>query len=1731
MSHEPRDPRTSGTKLLPDDLSQNPAPLNLKGQSVLDTERSLANRILSVFLSTLPSNYVSQSNGPQYVLQFQSIAEQMAKLQLSALEYGQDSDFDFTRPEFIYQFLASLVFPDGDLRGLPNIQGDVSYRDFLKRMIRLLLQGATSDSVLQAVKGLSFAEVTLTEGFKGQGDLSLEQFSFEVDVSKNTRTDNNTTSPLPTHSHTVHINTLGQGTTVSITPEDPSSIVKSHTHEITDFQVGEALGHSHKLLSQFAEDPFILDQNIYLALKALKPAHTLYQYRNLFREIVGSVFDDTSDWTLQSFYYDDFRKYCRGAKFLSGISGDTLTDRTLFTDPTRSFRNVSIGSLLYIVGGANNGSYRIREVLSILFDDIIERSYITSPTGLSGKATVIGGVIKDPLINFATTVEGETLTFIEGLNAGTYRLERVLGNNGGLVGFAVGPSTEVSPAPSTLRLERRMLTALSGQTYEIGLERLGVQTPKAVSLEDVSVQFETPPLPPATPISTLTVSKGPLVKGWGDATPATDQDVEVLLNGVAVSVDSVNPYTGEITLTVPITTFAPGVSTVEVNYQWFLCPTMSLAGLNTLGLTLNTWNLPSGRNATTLTPSGLGGASTTVFYMRVTLGTYPIRDSPVLIGHRFIGFDKSYTASINSPTSLVLNAPNRASVPYARAEKESQKILFEGKESPAPPWVQVGSLSGSSDDVVYTLTNPSNTTVGYVVQPIDLKLKSSVTSVARLQITDFDLDGVFTGVGFGFHDNRRIYFAGALVVNGVKHIGILAREGQLNLIDSWIVGPNTSGTLLTQTTVEFSTEDLPFLFDSGDRFQVLSGNQTGIYIITGVVKQANGTTVVTVDSPFPADLNLFGNNPITAFFETLWENLSTWKVLADTETETASVQFGGSTQGSIFRTITGKVIASPAYLATDITPSKSGQFLWGSIGRKQTNTTVWDFVRYVGIPTGVPLTRGTIVEETMTIDPLEDSPEDWFLTSPFGHTEVSGGQLNILNGVSSTTIEATSGYERTDAFLHGKRVISTEGSFQMTQFSKGAGDAQIRVRDGIKDIVLGSILYFTDGSGNHSISTQSIATLGGFDTPTNQGWSDSGYSGFAYGPHLQINKGLIESWTLTQNMNPTPTITSKIIDFELSIDTFSANASNRTGLAVGVFYNNRFLQLNFINTAGVAGIQLNDSLSTSINFDWSDGQYHKYKIEADGGIVSISADGVLILAGILVFPLSSESYDTVISALNIGGDCSFSARLKYLTVLDLSPFGLPTGTNPTMGIWKGGDKTDIDNWSLPRTDGLSVPNSDPTATIVTMDWYSASIQTRLFVDPEYGAGLERPDLALPAGYVAGDFATQSMNPSACWAVVEYADLPAYEETFGSISFGALESDSISDQIWERPFEYKFFTNTTQDFAASQGMFLNRYNVVSSGDFNRDITPEVYTVNSYTDTLVLLQPIHIFADRIFFVSVDGVNLNETDWSFDKESQSIQLVDPLPFQNYPVQVTFAPDKPITTTYLQNQRTLDSAIPLNEGTPIFEKSMQTDFSNFVVSGSEGQVRQGSFEIAVGFTIQDGDRVVLDASSIPFIQSYVFLVAGTDFLIGANENDTASNLEVAINASSLSSYVVASATLNVVSLNTTSLVSLGNEYEKFTLQAVENTTGSIIVNGSGSGPSVMTPLPYSPTLGNPQFVLGDPYRSVKIMDTLNSSYESMEFFEVSDSGYGGLITIACDDICEYELNDGGVITEGTLP
>ena len=450
------------TASLPHSIDQNPAPSPVTGQDSITKVQTKTNEIMAQFLAVLPSNYVSQVNGPFYTLQFQAIAEHIARFQCTAQEVFKDSDYNFTRTEFLWQIIGALVFPnlpgkDGDL---PVVDGDVDYRTFLHRMVLLLLQGSTPAAVAEGAGLLTESTIILIERFLGAREPGsawtiADQFTMEIFVE----TDGGTEFP--------------------------------------------------------AENPFVLEENVRLILEALKPAHTLYVYRHLFRDAFGGIllpdgsyglFDDggitgglnrppgSQDpgvwWELFSYYYDDFRKYCLGAKQITSDAGETLTDRTLFRDVTRSFQNIRPGALLLVTSGPNIGRYDVSAVLTFLSStDSTARAYTTSPTGLTGTATVVGGVIVDTSQDFAAAVPGEILTFTAGPNAGTYRLETLLGSNGGPVGIASGPATQVRPAPTLLRVDRRMDSVATGQSYTVVVDRLGIQQPHVVTGEDASEQF------------------------------------------------------------------------------------------------------------------------------------------------------------------------------------------------------------------------------------------------------------------------------------------------------------------------------------------------------------------------------------------------------------------------------------------------------------------------------------------------------------------------------------------------------------------------------------------------------------------------------------------------------------------------------------------------------------------------------------------------------------------------------------------------------------------------------------------------------------------------------------------------------------------------------------------------------------------------------------------------------------------------------------------------------------------------------------------------------------------------------------------------------------------------------------------------------------------------------------------------------------------------------------------
>jgi hypothetical protein len=251
---------------------------------------------------------------------------------------------------------------------------------------------------------------------------------------------------------------------------------------------------------RFAEDPFILQTNVFLVLKALKPAHTLYDYSNLFKEDFSDI-EDSFTLNYQNHYYEDFRKWSVGPKQITGTQGVTWQDRRLFSDPTRDFSSVQVGSELHILSGQNTtqlvsslqglkGFYRVEAVKSFpVGDDSTSRPYITSPTNLSGSAIIQNGVIIDLDQDFSSCVENEIITLEQGPNEGSYRMKYLTGNDGGPVGVAEGPSTGVVVSPSIILLNRRMKYSQTGQSYKIILDRLGVQEVRFEERENVSVQF------------------------------------------------------------------------------------------------------------------------------------------------------------------------------------------------------------------------------------------------------------------------------------------------------------------------------------------------------------------------------------------------------------------------------------------------------------------------------------------------------------------------------------------------------------------------------------------------------------------------------------------------------------------------------------------------------------------------------------------------------------------------------------------------------------------------------------------------------------------------------------------------------------------------------------------------------------------------------------------------------------------------------------------------------------------------------------------------------------------------------------------------------------------------------------------------------------------------------------------------------------------------------------------
>lgn len=1057
---------------------------------------------------------------------------------------------------------------------------------------------------------------------------------------------------------------------------------------------------------------------------------------------------------------------------------------------------------------------------------------------------------------------------------------------------------------------------------------------------------------------------GPLVRGWGDATPATKADVEVRVAGVPVEIAGVNPYVGEIYPLVPIPKASPGSFTVEIDYIWFSNPSFGLSGLNTPGLTLNTWGHSVGHTSGSLSPlpsNSLGAMRTGRFPMAIALPPL-VRPSPKRVGHRYIGYQKQYSALLNQPTTLLLNKnPHLISIGGISTSSIVASGTFNGQTLPVDsetPWelegVDTGGLVGDGTyRVIDSSTGPYGVGTATVYKrDLDLSLPTSVIEAGRFKVESYVLDGIFTGVSLGVYDGNHLFLLGALVVEGVTHLGVLLNAESPQLEESWEIGPSALAEASSTTTLELDIGSLPPGVTSGSRFRVPEGEQKGVYTIAGcgLVSSDDGSSVTLTFSPeLPGNIKLYGNNTFEVLFETPWSSdLVSVRAQIEYPSATASAYLGGSVSGLI--SVRDSLPAYPAQTALLLPATKKGFAFWGSLSRRAENSTIWDFSFYQSNPERLVNTvHGITVQAEMATTPPEEEENPWYIVGGFGQAQVDSSGIRLLLKSTSASptgeVDLEYSYERVEPYLTNRVTLDAEAKFRVESGILGAGDAQVFLRDGVREVQFSTLLYTQNGSSRSLVTDQPQVSLSGLQDPTSEGWVESSTFNltepYALGESLEITKATDQNGTWNSTLS-TPVQSS--YEGLITEARFSVSPGYTIGTAgIGLVFGSdvpvagpgslvRPVRV-LLNSGSIDLADESYTVIDSFTYDWEDELFHTYRLVLDpvADLLVLLVDDVVVGST----PLSgfSSRVGGVLSYFGGVGDGSCTYTLYSTSTVPLRPVAVSGSILArTYGILlRGGDEDNIDSYRIPRADGTSAKNSSLFAIPILMDWRDYS-HVRLYLDPAWGVSFYRPDLPPPTWY-SGDFTTETTDPTAAWMTVEYALLPVNKMDRGSVKFGATNPRSITQQRWDF-FRYRIRGDVDGFGIAPQGMVLNRCYTMTSGEYLNDKTPEIVTVPSRTSTLVYLPDSSRYADRVFVVQVGGTPLASTDWGFDKTTQNLIFNAPLPKAQSLVTVTFSPGRPITKDYLCNQPLESTGTVLNEGTPPVPKSRATSFISEVVT-----------------------------------------------------------------------------------------------------------------------------------------------------------------------------------------------------
>lgn len=239
------------------DLSRINFSIERKGKEYNQRVLQRSQAIFTTLLNLLPSNYISAIQGPNYTIELKAVAVELAKIELALEDVDLDRDFTKTRSEFLYSIIGYLVFLNNRLPPLEF--SDDEFRKFLLALIRIYFQGSVPTSIKDAVSLFVTQDFQVLENFlltrAGASGLDIsDQFGFQINVE--------TTGTFP-------------------------------------------------------PGLFDLQTSIRIILDIIRPAHTLFRIRFIFRDDYKpndptNRILDAMRWKLSNYYYEDYRSYWEG---------------------------------------------------------------------------------------------------------------------------------------------------------------------------------------------------------------------------------------------------------------------------------------------------------------------------------------------------------------------------------------------------------------------------------------------------------------------------------------------------------------------------------------------------------------------------------------------------------------------------------------------------------------------------------------------------------------------------------------------------------------------------------------------------------------------------------------------------------------------------------------------------------------------------------------------------------------------------------------------------------------------------------------------------------------------------------------------------------------------------------------------------------------------------------------------------------------------------------------------------------------------------------------------------------------------------------------------------------------------------------------------------------------------------------------------------------------------------